>query len=84
MVKLLLVGRSLPLLQQGRALKPRSLRVQSRAHHVPAPSGRRSRSLARQPTSQYPTRYAITPFFKTKFPYNACSPVWTIAKHCLE
>ena len=32
----------------------------------------------------HPYRYAMTPFFKIKFPYNACSPVCTMAKHCLE
>ncbi|TLF42118.1 hypothetical protein FEI14_07435 [Lacticaseibacillus zeae] len=49
-MELLLVGRSLPRLQQGRALKPRFLRVQSRAHSVPSPAGRRLWSLARPGT----------------------------------
>ncbi|HAJ53658.1 MAG TPA: hypothetical protein DCL56_03045, partial [Lactobacillus sp.] len=49
-VELLLVGRSLPRLQQGRASKPRALRVRSRAHSVPATSGRRLRSLAQHGT----------------------------------
>ncbi|WP_049174277.1 hypothetical protein, partial [Lacticaseibacillus rhamnosus] len=35
-VKLVLSGVVFSALDQGRALKPRNLRVQSRAHHVPA------------------------------------------------
>ncbi|WP_260182676.1 hypothetical protein, partial [Lacticaseibacillus rhamnosus] len=39
-VKLVLSGVGFSALDQGRALKPRTLRVQSRAHHVPAHSHR--------------------------------------------
>ncbi|EHJ35034.1 50S ribosomal protein L21 domain protein [Lacticaseibacillus rhamnosus ATCC 21052] len=39
-MKLVLSGVGFSALDQGRALKPRTLRVQSRAHHVPAHSHR--------------------------------------------
>ena len=44
-VKLVLSGVPFSALDQGRALKPRTLRVQSRAHSVPAQSPRSQRGV---------------------------------------